>query len=204
MGMKLYKQVCKLSNIKRFAALKLDREYSVAEHSYRVAMMCIILVDEYNSLETTSESMKISREETIMKALFHDLEESIVGDIPTPVKQIEGVREVIRMASEKIMKEQILDDNLPNKAEYLKMWVEDKDGETGQVILLADKLEALLAAAYELKRGNKDLQKAFNNIRAWFDTGKAKVLMEKFPVSQEYLVVADEVPQSFESIKLVG
>ena len=102
------------------------------------------------------------------------------------------------------MKEQIIDDSLPNKVEYLRLWIDDKEGESGQVITLADKLEALLAAAYELKRGNKDLQKAFNNIRAWFNTDKAKLLIAKFPVTQEYLNTADEVPESYESIKLVG
>lgn len=200
--MKAYKHVCKLSNVKRFAALKLVREYSGAEHSYRVAMLGMFITDEYNSLETTTT--KISCEEVMRKALIHDLEESVVGDIPTPVKQYPGMRELVREASLKIMEEQIIDKNLPNRAEYIRCWNEDKDGESGQVIEMADKLEALLSAAYELKIGNKDLQKAFNNIRAWFDTDAAKVLLKKFPVTASLVETADELPQSIESFKLVG
>lgn len=199
--MKMYKQVCKLSNVKRFAALKLDREYSGADHSYRVAMLGMLIVDEYNS---QNPKKPINCEEVLRKALLHDLEESITGDIPTPVKQEQGMRDMLRIVSEKIMNEQILDDELPMKKLYLKLWKEDKDNETGEVITIADKLEALLSAAYELKRGNKDLQKAFNNIRTWFNSEEAIVLLNKFPLCKELLATADEVPFSVESIKLVG
>lgn len=200
--MKIYKHCCKLSNVKRFSALKLVREYSGADHSYRVAMLGMFITDEYNSLPSTTK--KISCEEVLRKALLHDLEESVTGDIPTPVKQYPGFRDLIRKASNEIMDEQIVDKNLPNRAEYLRLWNEDKEGETGSIITIADKLEALLSSAFELKIGNKDLQKAFNNIRTWFDTDEAKSLLQKFPVTQELLNVADELPQSIESFKLVG
>ncbi len=199
--MKMYKQACKLSNIKRFAALKLDREYSGADHSYRVAMMGMLIVDEYNA---KNPNKKISCEEVLRKALIHDLEESVTGDIPTPVKQFPGLRDILREASVAIMKEQIIDDNLVKSQEYLKLWIEDKEGESGEVIAIADKLEALLSAAYELKRGNKDLQKAFNNVRAWFETDEAKRLLNKFELTKVLLQTADEMPQSIESFKLVG
>lgn len=196
--MKFYKQVCKLSNVKRFAALKLDREYSGADHSYRVAMLGMMIADEYNSI--TENTKKISVEEVLRKALIHDLEESVIGDIPTPVKQYPGLRDLLRKASVDIMNDQILDKDLVNREEYLRLWVEDKDGESGQVIAIADKIEALLSAAYELKRGNKDLQKAFNHIREWFNTDEAKTLLERFPITRKLVEVADES----ESFKLVG
>lgn len=196
--MKFYKQVCKLSNVKRFAALKLDREYSGADHSYRVAMLGMMITDEYNSIPNNTK--KISVEEVLRKALIHDLEESVIGDIPTPVKQYPGLRDLLRKASVDIMNEQILDKDLVNREEYLRLWVEDKDGDTGEVIAIADKIEALLSAAYELKRGNKDLQKAFANIREWFNTEEAKALLEKFPITKILVDVADES----ESLKLVG
>lgn len=196
--MKFYKQVCKLSNVKRFAALKLDREYSGADHSYRVAMLGMMIADEYNSISANTK--KISVEEVLRKALIHDLEESVIGDIPTPVKQYPGLRDLLRKASVDIMNDQILDKDLVNREEYLRLWVEDKDGESGQVIAIADKIEALLSAAYELKRGNKDLQKAFNHIREWFNTDEAKTLLDKFPITRKLVEVADES----ESFKLVG
>ena len=196
--MKFYKQVCKLSNVKRFAALKLDREYSGADHSYRVAMLGMMIADEYNSIETNTK--KISVEEVLRKSLIHDLEESVIGDIPTPVKQYPGLRDLLRKASVDIMNEQVLDKDLVNREKYLKLWIEDKDGESGEVVAISDKIEALLSAAYELKRGNKDLQKAFNHIREWFNTDEAKNLLEKFPITRKLVEVADES----ESFKLVG
>lgn len=200
--MKIYKHACKLSNIKRFAALKLSREYSGAEHSYRVAMLGMLIADEYNSLPTTTE--KVSCEEVMRKALLHDLEESVVGDIPTPVKAYPGLRELVREASLHILDAKIIDENLPNREEYLRLWKEDKDGLSGEVIEIADRLEALLAAAYELKVGNKDLQKAFNNIREWFEGEKAQKLMDKFPMTRGLYQIACEMPISIDVSKLVG
>lgn len=188
---KFYKAVCKLSNVKRFAALKLDREYSGAEHSYRVAMLSMVMVDEFNL--NPSHINKIDKATVLSKALMHDLEESEVGDIPTPVKAYPGLRELVRKASLEILETTILDKNLPNREYYLKCWKEDKDEESGEIIELADKLEALMASAYELKRGNKDLQKAFNYIRPWFNTDRARFLLKKYPCTQELLKVADEV-----------
>jgi 5'-deoxynucleotidase YfbR-like HD superfamily hydrolase len=183
--MKLYKQACKLSNIRRFAGVKLGMEYSGAEHSYRVAILSALIVDEYNSLPSTKE--KISREEAVMKSLLHDIEESVVGDIPTPVKLYPGLRDLLRKASEEIVREQIVDKELPNAQEYIKFWVEDKENETGEVLTIADKLEALMSAAYEIHRGNQDLQQAYINIQGWFDSNEAKRLLEKFPITQKFL-----------------
>lgn len=203
MSMKFYKHVCKLGNTIRFPNIKLDRPYAGAEHSYRVAMLSMLIVDEYNM--NPANTVKIDKAEVLSKALIHDLEESVLGDLPTPVKAHPGFRDMIREVSVKIMEEEIVDKDLPNRAEYIRHWVEDKEGASGEIISLTDKLEALMTAAYELKRGNKDIQKAFYNIRGWFESDTAKAMLVKFPIAQKFLETADEVqPLAKDSFKLVG
>jgi 5'-deoxynucleotidase YfbR-like HD superfamily hydrolase len=200
--MNFYKNVCKLSNVKRFCGLKLHREYSGADHSFRVAMLGMLIADEYNSKFTNQE--KINVELVLRAACLHDLEESICGDISTPVKSYPGFREIYQKMAADVMENQILSDVPANKELYLKIWKEDKAGPSGEVITVADRLEALLTCAYELKCGNQDVQKAFNNIRTWFELDSTKELLKKFPIAQKLLAEADEVHQIIERFSLTG
>lgn len=59
-----------LHNVKRFQAHRMLQPKSVAEHSLRVGAI-------YSFLEGKE----------LMPALFHDLEESVTGDLPSPIKK---------------------------------------------------------------------------------------------------------------------
>ena len=182
MKMSLYKWACRLSNSKRFANLKLDKEYSGAEHCFRVAILAMTLADDYQN----RTGKKLNVEEILRKALLHDIEEAILGDIPTPVKnRSQDFKNEYKKLAEVVMTQDILPDS-PMPELYLKLWKEDKDGESGEIIILADALEALSTAYYELKRGNMSLKKAFKNLRANIESEKIQTLMKKYPLSIEF------------------
>lgn len=74
-----FEEVMRLSFIKRWAIIEMSREQSVAEHSYNVAMISMMI----------SKNMDLSVEKKnfmVKWALFHDLPELLTGDIPTPAK----------------------------------------------------------------------------------------------------------------------
>jgi 5'-deoxynucleotidase YfbR-like HD superfamily hydrolase len=85
-----------LSNINRFSNLRNNKEQTVADHSYRVAMLCTFICDEINdrvakskpiiSTKTTKSLRKLDYSILTKFALFHDVEEAFVGDIPYPYK----------------------------------------------------------------------------------------------------------------------
>ena len=170
-----------MANVERFAGLSLASEYTIGEHSYRVATLAMAICDQYNK---DNPKKKINTEEVMRKALLHDVEESITGDVPSPVKKYGNLREELRSASEEIMKETILPDT-PYPEMYLKMWVEDKDNETGEVIKVADKLEGLLVSYYEVKRGNRYLDKSFASHLKWFVEKENVALLEKYTFAYE-------------------
>lgn len=62
----------RLQNIKRWQVVELDREQSVVEHSFNVAILYATLMGE-NSIP--------------LDVLLHDAEELFTGDIPSPVKK---------------------------------------------------------------------------------------------------------------------
>ncbi len=105
---------------------------SVAEHSYRVALVAMLLCD----------LQKCSAEKVLKMALLHDLQEALVGDITKKSANYNEKKAVERRAIEKILH------SLPGKLgkEYLKLWKEYADQKTKEARLVkqADKLELLL------------------------------------------------------------
>lgn len=168
-------------NVQRFSGKKLDCPYSIGEHSYRVACLSMVMIDQYNK---ENPDNKISVEVALRKALLHDLEETITGDIPSPVKKYGNLRNELRLASEKIMEDMILPQS-PLPEYYKKLWVEDKEKEAGDVIKVADKLEGLLVCYYEVKRGNKYLEKALVSHLDWFNSPEGSTLLNKFSVAKK-------------------
>lgn len=175
----ILKAIYKLNNVTRFAGRRLVNDYKVGEHIFRVSMIAMIAVDIYN-LENPDD--QISWEMVQRKALIHDLEEAYMNDIPGPIKKFGKLRDTLRDVSEEIMRDYILAE-LPKELQelYLKAWKEDKDGPTGVVIKLVDKLEGLLVCYHEvIKKGNEDMKETFVRELNWFQDSENKKLLNKF------------------------
>lgn len=130
-----------LSRVKRFQVYNLFNEYNVAEHSYRVAMLCHIIAND-----------PVTRNEAIQKALFHDLEEVILGDFPGPLKK----RNKEFNKQYDILAEEVMADTL-NVQRYYNLWKSSKAGRSGMVVHLADNLEAFQTVLEEVEAGNKGM-----------------------------------------------
>jgi 5'-deoxynucleotidase YfbR-like HD superfamily hydrolase len=192
--MNFYKAVCKLSNIQRFAGASLTRHTSGACHSFRVIHLSMLIADEYNANPINTD--KVNVELLLRASALHDLEEAEMGDIKSPVKNYPGIKTLYNKAAEEVMVNEILNDVPVNKDLYLKLWKEDKEGLSGEILQMADSLEALLTCAYELALGNVDLQKAFLNIRPKFNEEKYKGFLKKFPLALRLLKEADQAVES--------
>lgn len=183
MSLNFYKYVCKLGSVKRFAVDNLKYPYSVAEHSYRVAMLSMLIVDDYN----LKNHSKINPEEVLRKALIHDLEEVKMGDIPSPAKNVnKKVKKYLREIGYSLMEEEILE-GLPEsiKLRYLSLWNEDKDGQTGEIIELADKLEGLYQSIKEINASNDELEESLASHISYFESDKGIELMDKYSISKD-------------------
>ena len=116
---------------------------SVADHSYRTALLSMILAD-VDGLDTLV---------TMRMALIHDLAESRVGDLtPFAIEQTPEWEEKERSAIHDILS------RLPTmQAEfYGRIWKEYQEGETPEAKLVrsADKLEMLLQAREYVETGS--------------------------------------------------
>ncbi len=135
---------------------------SVAEHSFRTALICMMMGNNVN------------RERCIKIALIHDLAEALVGDI-TPVDGVPKEEKHRREAEafDKILKS--MDIN-----EIRTLWNEYEENKTKEAELVhsSDKLElALQAYEYEKEYGSINLEEFWKSAEARIEDGK---IMELF------------------------
>lgn len=140
---------------------------SVADHSYRTALLTMLLAD----LEG------VDCEKALRMALLHDLAESMMGDLTPEEKRLLG--ESYHRREEEAM-ERLLE-GLPGELtrRYLELWREYKRCETPEARLThqADRLEMVIQALeYEMEGGVK--AENFNRFWHWEGEGLASKLYE--------------------------
>ena len=138
--------------------LQINFPESVADHSYAVSTMSMILSD----LEG------LNTEKIIKMAILHDLAESIIGDIiPGKIKNNEKITKE-NEAMKKILR------NLPNKIteSYLKIWTEYQNNSSQEANLLhdIDKLEMAFQAKFYQENGIPK-----EKLMAFYNTAKIEI-----------------------------
>ena len=149
--------------------LSIENPESVADHSYSMAVMSMIISDleNYNS-------------EKIMKmALLHDLSESKIGDHTPEQLDKKEKMELENNAFHKII------ENLPDliKSQYLQIWQEYQENSSpeSKIVHQIDRLEMVIQAkAYEKEGHSKEkLESFFESARADITDPKLKELFTK-------------------------
>jgi len=130
--------------------LGMARPESVADHSYRTALITMLF----------SDSLGLDTGKALRLALIHDLPEAIVGDAMPEERS--GKRKI--KVETKAMQELLSELSQEQRALYLEAWEEFIDGKTPEARLVrqADKLEmAIQAWEYANERGDPSLAKEF-------------------------------------------
>jgi len=121
---------------------------SVAEHSYAVALISMLLADRLDE--------PIDREKLLMIALLHDLPEHMLGDIHAPATQILG-EETKEAAELKILER--LFEGIEDGPRYIALWKEfaERSSVEGRLVRAVDKLEMFTQAYQYESAGNRML-----------------------------------------------
>ena len=154
----------RLRFIQRWSLMRNAVPESVAEHSFQVALLAHALC----TIGRQVFSKDVPTDAVVTLALFHDAEEVITGDIPTPVKHhnaqlLASLRQVEALASERLLgmvPEPLLGTyrpllHGPARDPALLVWVK-----------AADKLDAYLKCAMELAAGNREFAIAKRQLQA--------------------------------------
>ncbi|HMV49989.1 MAG TPA: HD family hydrolase [Blastocatellia bacterium] len=131
---------------------------SVADHSFGVAWMAMLLADRARAIGFEPDVEKVLR-----MALLHDLTEARTGDLPATIKRYFD-NGALHRADEQIAQEMLT--NLGKIGEaYLQLWREYEARQTleSRIVKAADKLDLLLQAREYEKGGARTLHEFWEN-----------------------------------------
>lgn len=153
-----FAMMARMKYIDRWALMRNSRNENISEHSMEVAMIAHGLAIISN--EKCGGEIDIDR--VAMMGLYHDANEIITGDMPTPVKYYdENIRQAYKRVEDVASKTML--NTLPD---YMKKYYESllffdpKYEKEWKLVKAADKLSALIKCLEELRAGNQEFQTA--------------------------------------------
>ena len=157
-----FAMMARMKYIERWALMRNSVKENISEHSMEVAM----LAHGLGIIAKEKCGKDIDLDKLTLIGLYHDANEIITGDMPTPVKyhdrQIrDAYKKVEDMANRKLMAQ--LPDYMKKYYEEI-LFLQPGDGELWKLVKAADKLSALIKCMEEEKAGNKEFATAYATI----------------------------------------
>lgn len=124
-----------LDHTYRYSGTKLIESESLSHHIVDTIMMGLKIIDDINS----KVGHLLSPETYVMKAVYHDLEEVITGDVPRPLKYhdeatLEAMRGVADEVAEELFRREFHDNT------HFEIWNNAKHDKEGYILKLVDTL----------------------------------------------------------------
>lgn len=167
------RRLARLAHVPRWTVIPTIQKQSVAEHSFNVAWLSVVVADYYRGFETPEGTVTLPpylTPLTVWNALIHDEAEAISGDIASPYKR-GRIGHAIR--------------EYEGYKQYGKTETGDLYPDIKKVIKIADCVEAWLFLKNEQKMGNvsaipvsQDVK--LNLIDAWYELFGAGADIDKF------------------------
>ena len=168
-----FQVVGKLKTVKRTGWVNtgIKNPESVADHSYRLAVLCMVLGDQ----------LKLNTEKLVRMALIDDLAESLTGDLVVERgnKRVGDKDKKFELEQKAITE---IFQNIENGQQYIELWQEAQEGKSreAQILTQLDKLEmAFQALEYEDQVDPKKLDEFWTNAQKYIDEKNLKSLFQK-------------------------
>lgn len=167
-----------MAKVSRWSQAHCQKEESTLEHTAAVAFIALKI--------GTTISMEVNVAELLTRALVHDMEESITGDIMTPIKynNPELTAELKKM--EKTAAKQVSSIFGEWAFDY---WVASKDDSIeGQIIRIADKACSVYKIKLESSLGNDGFKHYEENVwQALYEIKLSTTYKELIPIIHEIM-----------------
>lgn len=139
-------QSVRLAQIRRYATLPVQRPESVLEHSAAVGIISYLLAKDLGADANLAAA----------KALFHDFEEAITGDICRDFKYLDPVfRKSLEAVEPSVIERISLHLPASIQASFCSIWKWSKDSSPeGNIVEIADSISVLAYIYEEVIRGN--------------------------------------------------
>ena len=166
-----YALLFRMKNINRWGLMRNTVNENLSEHSMEVAVIAHALA----LIGNRKFQRKHDAERIAVAALFHDMNEILTGDLPTPVKYYnDAIRTAYKAIEEHSCEKMLslLEEELRPDYEALLSLSEAEHA----LIKCADRLCAYIKCRDELRRGNNDFASASQSVWEWLTACKQEEL----------------------------
>ncbi|EGD48670.1 metal dependent phosphohydrolase [Ruminiclostridium papyrosolvens DSM 2782] len=171
----------RMKYINRWGLMRNTYTENIQEHSLQVS----IIAHGLAVIKNTYFNGEVNPERVAILAMFHDCNEIITGDMPTPIKYYNPQISKIYKDIEDISKEKIIS-MLPEEMadEYYSLFFKNPDDmKCWKLVKAADRISAYIKCVEEVKVGNNEFKKARETILQSIleiDLPEVGYFMEKF------------------------
>lgn len=186
MGSHFFAMISRMKYIERWALMRNSEKENISEHSLEVAMIAHALA----VLGNRRLGAHYDADRAALIGMYHDANEIITGDMPTPVKYYSNEMQTLFHGIEDKAAESLLS-MLPEdiREEYRGIFFpEGNDTQLKPLVKAADKISALIKCIEEEKAGNHEFDNARKTIEASIanmNVPEANVFLDEFLASYE-------------------
>lgn len=180
MGYSFFAMLSRMKYIDRWALMRNTESENLDSHSKEVAVIAHALA----VIGNVRLGKNYNADRAAVLGLYHDAQEIITGDLPTPVKYqnkkiLDAYKEIEDSATERLVS--MLPDDLKN--EFMSALTGENDEDLLPLVKAADKLSALIKCIEERKAGNMEFKEAERSTReriAELNLEEANVFLNEF------------------------
>ncbi|MBE6814438.1 MAG: 5'-deoxynucleotidase [Ruminococcaceae bacterium] len=180
MGYSFFAMLSRMKYIDRWALMRNTESENLDSHSKEVAVIAHALA----VIGNVRFNKNYNADRAAVLGLYHDAQEIITGDLPTPVKYhnekiLDAYKEIEASATERLVS--MLPDDLKN--EFKSALTGESDKDLLPLVKAADKLSALIKCIEERKAGNMEFKEAERSTReriAELNSEEANVFLNEF------------------------
>lgn len=175
-----FAMLSRMKYIDRWALMRNTESENLDSHSKEVAVIAHALA----VIGNVRLGKTYNADRAAVLGLYHDAQEIITGDLPTPVKYqnkkiLDAYKEIEDSATERLVS--MLPDDLKN--EFMSALTGEGDKDLLPLVKAADKLSALIKCIEERKAGNMEFKEAECSTReriAELNLEEANIFLEEF------------------------
>ena len=161
-----YALLFQMKNIARWGLMYNTRTENLSEHS----MECAVLAHALALIGNAKFQKKYDANRILSAALYHDMNEVLTGDLPTPVKYYNeeikrSYKEIEGIANKKLIS--MLPEAL--QEDYRALIEVPADSYEHILVKAADKISAYIKCIEELRSGNREFSKAESALKKEID-----------------------------------
>ena len=182
----------RMKYITRWGLMRNTQTENIQEHSLQVAMIAHALA----LIKNRFYGGKINAEKVAVLGMYHDCDEIITGDMPTPIKYFNPEISKAYKAVEIVSRNKLLSmlpDELTESYRSI-LFNQNEDAECWKLVKAADRIAAYTKCIEEVKAGNKEFKRASDAILKSIQDIKlpeVAYFMEHFTPS--YMLTLDEL-----------